>query len=279
MLGRVVPVPGAPGQGPGDAERSEDHEAGPPSPPLDEDDGEGRGERAAEAGAEEEHAVRPPPLAGREPSREGAEQVRERARLSGAEEEADDEQRAQAPGRPGQHREARPPEHDAGQYPARAHDVAAPARRHLEERVGEREGAEDGAHLQHGQPEVGHDGGRRGRDADPVQVRHDREGESEGEDPVADARRAGTRALQGRSTSKRFTQTLAVAPTCSTQATAALPSSSTATAGDWAQPVPAWSAWAGSHAPPAWRLAHRRYCRSPDRGSVSSCDQAATASP
>ena len=54
----------------------------------------------------------------------------------------------------GQHRERRPPQHDARQHAARALDVAQPARRNLEQRIGQRERAEHDAHLEDAQVQV-----------------------------------------------------------------------------------------------------------------------------
>ena len=96
-------------------------------------------------------------------------------------------QRLEAARRAGQHRERRPPQHDARQHAARPLDVAEPAGGNLEQRVGERERAEHHAHLQDGQMQILHDERRRGGDADAIEVGDDGEQKREPEDADTDA--------------------------------------------------------------------------------------------
>ena len=89
--------------------------------------------------------------------------------------------------RAGQHREAGPPQHDARQHAPRTAHVAEPARGHLEQRVRQRERAEDDAHLQDREVQILHDGRRRRRDADAIEIGDDGQQEGKREHAAANA--------------------------------------------------------------------------------------------
>ena len=85
--------------------------------------------------------------------------------------------------------ERRPPEHDARQHLARAHDVAHPAARNLEGRVCPGEGAEHPSHLHRIQTQLAAHGRCGRRNGDAIEVGDDRQDGRESEDRVARARR------------------------------------------------------------------------------------------
>ena len=119
-----------------------------------------------------------------------ARRAREGARLADAEQEAHREQRDEARRAARGRGHRRPPDDDARQRRARAEAVGEPAARDLEQRVGEREGAEHEAHLRVAEsPRSGLDRRRRGRDADAIEVGDRDHREREGEQPVARAAR------------------------------------------------------------------------------------------
>ena len=181
MIVGPVAKPGEPRRGPDDAGRAEQHEADAPSPLGDDQQGDRRRQHAADARSEKHHAVGAAPFVDRKPLRETARDVRKRTRLTGAEQKTDCDKRQEPSRRCRQHRERRPPQHDTRQHAARPDDVAQPSRRNLEQRIRQGEGAEDDAHLQHGEVQVVDDVRRRGGNADAIQVCNDREEKREAE--------------------------------------------------------------------------------------------------
>ena len=110
----------------------------------------------------------------------------ERAGFSGAEQEPRGDERAIPHGCAGQHRERRPPQHDARQHAAGPDDVDEPSRRDFEHRVGERERAQHLAHLDRREMQIVADERRGRRDADAIEIGDD--GEEKGEEQDAEPR-------------------------------------------------------------------------------------------
>ena len=185
---RVVAIPGVPGPGPEEADRAEQHEEPPPGQDPEQGRHQHRRQAAAEVGPREEDPLRRAPLDDREPSRECPGHVGERPRLAGPEQEADRQERPEVEGRRGGDREARPPGDDPRQDPAGPDPVPPGPGGHLEEGVGQRERAEDQAHLPVREVQLTLDRGGHARvsDADPIQVSDRRQGDGHRQDPVAD---------------------------------------------------------------------------------------------
>ena len=193
MLGRVVAEPAPPGDRPEDPEAAEEREHQPPAHVLEETDHEWLARGAAERGGHDQQAERTAALAGRQPARKRARGRREHSGLTHTEEEPHREQRHEAGGESRGSGHDRPPDHDARQRHPGSEAVGEPAARDLEQRVGQRERAEDESHLGVAEAEL-RTNGRRGRgDADPVEVGDRREGEREADGSVPRAARRQTR--------------------------------------------------------------------------------------
>jgi len=196
----AVAVPEPEGERPDAADRAEEIERPPPVHPVDleqEDQQHGR-ERARPAGADPQQALGLRALGGGEPDRERPRDVREAARLAGAEEEADHDQGKVAPGPPGEGGEDGPPDDDSREDLPRAEAVAEPAARDLEDRVREGERGVDDPHLFGVEVELRLDLRARLRDADPIDIEDCRDRAGEGDDPVADVGRSFRVVHQGR---------------------------------------------------------------------------------
>src|SRR5262249_10572282 len=115
------------------------------------------------------------------------------SRLAHPEEEADRYQRPESPGPSRRRREEGPPEHHSYERPARPIPVAQPPSGHFEQRVRDREGAEDPADrvivLRADEAERGADVRHGPRDADAVDVLNDGERDAEIEHAESHARR------------------------------------------------------------------------------------------
>ena len=83
------------------------------------------------------------------------------------------------------HGEGRPDQHHPGQHLARAVAVGPPGGGHAEGGIGDREGAEDIAHLNARQSQFGADLGREDRDTDPVEIGDRGQRHGERNDPIA----------------------------------------------------------------------------------------------
>src|SRR5207248_8562083 len=92
ILGPIA-VPRVPGECPDETDEAEEPKAGAPTPAPHESQRNRHREHAAHPRPQEHDAVRPPALDPWKPAREAARDVRERARLAGAEQKADREQR------------------------------------------------------------------------------------------------------------------------------------------------------------------------------------------
>ena len=116
MIFRAIAIPRMPRGRPDDAQRAEDDEARAPGPPGDEQQSHRRREHAADPRAEEHDAVRAPALAHGKPAREASRDVGEGARLAGAEQKPDGDERVHPARRGGEHCECRPPQHNPCQH-------------------------------------------------------------------------------------------------------------------------------------------------------------------
>ena len=119
----------------------------------------------------------------------GLRQVRERARLTGAEQEPGHGQGGPVPHPAGGGGEEGPPQDDANQHLARTDAVAEVPGGDFKERVSQRERGKHPAHLRLVQVQVAADEGGRLRDANPVNVLNDRQRHREDDHPVAGAGR------------------------------------------------------------------------------------------
>ncbi len=179
VIGRLVSEPSVPCPGPGEAHQAEDREDRAPAHDHQQGADQHRRQAAAEVCAGEEDPLRGAAFGCREPAGDDLRCVRERAGLAHAEQEPDQEQRRVVERRRRRDREARPPDYDPRQDPPGADPVAPGPGRHLEQRVRERERAEDEAHLDRAQPEVRLDLAARPGDADAIQVGHPRQRDGE----------------------------------------------------------------------------------------------------
>ena len=186
VLGRTIAVPGEPRRRPHQADRADDDEAEPPAPAVDQQQRDGNRQHPPDARPEEHDAVGLPALAQRKPLGQPARHAGEGAGFSGAEQEPRGDERAIPHGCAGQHRERRPPQHDARQHAAGTDHVDEPSRRDFEHRVGERERAQHLTHLDRREMQIVADERRGRRDADAIEIGDD--GEEKGEEQDAEPR-------------------------------------------------------------------------------------------
>ena len=191
VFGRTVAIPGEPRGRPHEADGADDDEAEAPAPPVDQQQRDRHRQHAADARSEEHDAVGLAALTQRKPHGQAPRHTGERPGLAGAEQEPCRDERLVAGRRAGQHREGRPPQHDACEHPARAGDVHEPSRRDLEEGIRERKGAQHLAHLKRGQAEIVGDERCGRRNADTIQVGDDGEEKREEQDARAGSRSGG----------------------------------------------------------------------------------------
>ena len=145
MLGRIIAEPDVKGECPADADQGEDGKRPSPADPVDQPlRGRVRG-RAAEQHRRRDDPLGTPARRIGKPLPQDPRRVRQGPRLAGPEQESNDDQRRESPGRARQRREERPPEHDPRQDAPRAVSVAPPTGRNLEECVSQCKRIEDDA--------------------------------------------------------------------------------------------------------------------------------------
>ncbi len=187
MLGGRIAKPAKPRERPDEPDRSEQDEHRSPVHDPEQRGRQKRSESAHEVRAHEENALHGAALAPRKPARERARDVRPRAGFSRTEEKTHGQQRRIAEHEAREHGKRRPPADDARQHTPRAHPVAPPARRDLEERVGQIERAEDVAHLRGIELEIARDVRPRHADGDPIEIGNGRQRHRHGEHFPPDA--------------------------------------------------------------------------------------------
>ena len=181
LLVRRVPEPRVPRRSEDNAQRRQRPEGAAPAEDRHRDRHDRQPEGGADARSDEEQALRAPAIGRRNPAVDRATGGRIDTRFGQAEEQSDRDEHRHRHHERRQAGEERPGDHDRGEEGARTEAIRGPARRHLAQRIAEREDAEDEAERDIANTQLRGHARLRRRDRDPVDDRQEREHEQEGD--------------------------------------------------------------------------------------------------